>query len=73
MFSIMADEAADVSNKENLSLVLRYVDSSKNIREEFVGFRQCGAETTGNAIKELIINSVRLDEVIALFASFLLW
>ena len=28
MFSIMADEAADVSNKENLSLVLRYVDSS---------------------------------------------
>ena len=33
MFSIMADEAADVSNKENLSLVLRYVDSSKNIRE----------------------------------------
>ena len=28
MFSTMADEAADVSNKENLSLVLRYVDSS---------------------------------------------
>ena len=59
MFSVMADEAADVSNKENLSLVLRYVDSSKNIREEFVGFRLCGEETTGNAIKELIINSVR--------------
>ena len=31
MFSVMADEAAHVSNKENLSLVLRYVDSSKNI------------------------------------------
>ena len=59
MFSVMADEAADVSNKENLSLVLRYVDSSKNIREEFVGFRLCGEETTGNATKELIINSVR--------------
>ena len=59
MFSVTADEAADVSNKENLSLVLRYVDSSKNIREEFVGFRLCGEETTGNAIKELIINSVR--------------
>lgn len=39
MFSVMADGAADISNKENLSLVLRYVDSSKNIREEFVGYR----------------------------------
>ena len=54
MFSIMADEAADVSDKENLSLVLHYVDSSKDIREEFVGFRLCGEETTSNAI-----NSVR--------------
>ena len=46
-------------NKENLSLVLRYVDSSKNIREEFVGYRLCGDETTGNAIRVLIINLVR--------------
>ena len=28
MFSIMADKAADLSNQENLSLVLRFVDSS---------------------------------------------
>ena len=55
----MADGAADISNKENLSLVLRYVDSSKNIREEFVGFRLCGDETIGNAIRVLIINLVR--------------
>ena len=43
------------------SLVLRYVDSSNNIREEFPGFRRCWEETTGNAIKELklITNSVR--------------
>lgn len=59
MFSVMADGEADTSNKENLSLVLRYVDSSKNIREEFVGFRLCGDETTGNAIRVLIINLVR--------------
>ena len=52
MFSVMFDKAADISNKENRSLVLRYVDSSKNIREQFVGFRFCGEETTGNAIKE---------------------
>ena len=43
IFSLMADETADVSNKENLLfLVLRYVGSSKNIREEFVGFYLCG-------------------------------
>ena len=58
MFSIMADEAADVSNQENLSLVLRFVDSSGIIREEFVGFHLCGEETTGEAIKDLILNSI---------------
>ena len=36
--SILADEAADISNKEHLSVVIRFVDSEKNIREEFVGF-----------------------------------
>ena len=34
-------------------------DSSKNIREEFSDFHHCGEETNGNAIKELITNSVR--------------
>ena len=58
MLFIMADEAADVSKKEKLSVVLSFV-GSKNIPEECVGFRQCGEETTGNAIKEFIINSVR--------------
>ena len=58
MFAIMADEAADFSNKENLSLVLRFVDSSANIREEFVGFHLCGEETTGEAIKDLILKSI---------------
>ena len=57
IFSIMANEAADISNKENLSLVLRFVDSARN-REEFVGFRLCGEDTSGEAIKDLIINSV---------------
>ena len=41
MFSVMADEAADVSNRRKLSLVLRYVDFSKNIQEEFSGVRHC--------------------------------
>ena len=48
-----------LTKKLTPSLVLRYVDSSKNIREEFSGARHRWEETTGNAIKELITNSVR--------------
>ena len=55
-FSILADEAADVSNKENLSVVIRYIDGTKNIREEFIGFYVCEAGTAGVAIKEIILN-----------------
>ena len=36
--SIMSDEAADKSNKEDLSVVIRFLDSTKTIREEFVGW-----------------------------------
>ena len=57
LFSVLADEAADVSNKENLSLVVRFVDASRNIREEFVGFHLCDEGTSGEAIKQLILNA----------------
>lgn len=57
-FSVMADEAADISNKENLSVVIRFLDSIKSIREEFVGFHLCEEGTTGQAIKQLIVGAV---------------
>ena len=57
-FSIMSDEAADISNKENLSVVIRFLDSTKTVREEFVGFYRCEDGTTGAAIKDLIIGAV---------------
>ena len=56
-FSILTDEAADISNKEHLSVVVRFVDSEKNIREEFVGFYLCEGGTAGVAIKELILQA----------------
>ena len=41
-FSILADEACDASNKEQMSLVLRFFDFSKlEVREEFFGFIHC--------------------------------
>ena len=57
-FSVIADEATDVSNKENLSLVIRFVDSMQTIREEFVGFHLCEEGTSGRAMKTVITNAV---------------
>ena len=57
-FSVMADEAADISNKENLSVAIRFLDSTNVIWEEFVGFYLCEDGTTGEAIKNLIICAV---------------
>ena len=34
-YSILADEASDCSNQEQFSLVIRFVDSNHNVREEF--------------------------------------
>ena len=57
-FSFMSDEAAGISNKENPSVVIRFLDSTKTVREEFVGFYFCEDVTTGAAIKDLIIGAV---------------
>ena len=41
-FSVVADEVTDVSNKEQLSLVLRYVDpETLLVREDLVGLVEC--------------------------------
>ena len=57
-FSFMSDDAADISNKENPSVVIRFLYSTKTVREEFVGFYFCEDVTTGAAIKDLIIGAV---------------
>ena len=54
-FSICADEAADCSNKEQMPLVIRFVDKDCNIREEFMDFILCDEGTTGRAIADKII------------------
>ena len=40
-YSIIADEEADSPHREQMSLVLRFVDSKMDIREEFVAFLHC--------------------------------
>ena len=55
----MADEAADFSVKEQLSL--RFVDDESNIREEFLEFIHCEDDTSGKAISEVILVQLGVD------------
>ena len=57
-FSILADEASDCSNQEQLSLVIRYVDGDCVIREEFLGFLYCGLGLSGKALAETVLDGL---------------
>ena len=55
-FTVIADEVTDCSNKEQLSLVLRYVSQEdKQIREDFVSFVECDCGITGRALASKIL------------------
>ena len=54
-YCILADEARDCLNKEQMLLVLRFVDSEINIREEFIRFLHCKCKLITDALNELNI------------------
>ena len=55
-FTIIVDEVTDRSNKEQLSLVLRYVSPEDNqIGEDFVAFLECDCSITGRALADKIL------------------
>ena len=55
-FSILADEACDISNKEQQSLVLRFVDENNEIREEIICFLHCDSGLSGELLAKLIMD-----------------
>ena len=57
-FSVLADEATDTSNREQMALVIRFVDSKSEIREVFVGFFECNEGISGEAISKKILEGV---------------
>ena len=57
-YSILADEASDCSNQEQLSLVIRYVDSDCVIRKEFLGFLHCDLGLSGKALAEIVLGGL---------------
>ena len=57
-FAISADEVRDISNQEQLSVVIRFVDADKHIREEFVCFLNVTDGTTGENISQKLLDFV---------------
>ena len=53
-YSILADEAADCGNVEQLIVVFRFADKQCQIREEFLGFVPCKKGLTGDAVATTI-------------------
>ncbi|XP_050119405.1 uncharacterized protein LOC126596788 [Malus sylvestris] len=52
-FSILVDEACDVSVKEQMAMVLRYVDDNGHVIERFVGIQHV-TNTTSSSLKDAI-------------------
>ena len=57
-YSIIADEESDSSNKEQMSLVLRFVDDKMNIREDFIRYIHCSDGLSGNKLALVITNTL---------------
>ena len=57
-YSVLAGKAADISNVEQMALVLRFVDTTGHIREEFVGFVPCDQGLSGEALSNTIMQSI---------------
>ncbi|KAK9749637.1 hypothetical protein RND81_02G140000 [Saponaria officinalis] len=66
-FAILADESADISDKEQMALCLRYVDKMGKVKERLLGIVRVGDTTSLTlkaAIEKLLIeNSLTLSSV----------
>ena len=47
VFTIFAGEGRDCSNKEQMPIIIRYMDEAHNIREDFLALVECEHGTTG--------------------------
>ncbi|XP_046858678.1 52 kDa repressor of the inhibitor of the protein kinase-like [Xenia sp. Carnegie-2017] len=54
-YALIAAETCDISNKEQISLVLRFVVEEFNIREEFFRFIHCSEAMSGKDLASLIL------------------
>ena len=59
LFTVMADEASDVSNKEQLAICIRYLSETDEVSEKFLGFVECNTGVSGEALAEKIIIALK--------------
>lgn len=60
LFSVMADEATDASNQEQLAICIRFVNQSTlQIEEHFLCFSECTTGVTGEAIAECVLHHLQ--------------
>ena len=55
-YSVLADEAFDKSGKEQMSVVIRFVDKECNIREDFLRFVHCDDGVSGEALADKMLS-----------------
>lgn len=60
-FTIIADECSDSSYKEQLSLVIRYVNESMDIREDFLHFLHCCEGLSGQGLFKALMECIKND------------
>ena len=60
-YSVIGDETRDISNSEQLSITIRWVDKDYSIHEDFIGMFQVpktNAETLSMAIEDVLVRCV---------------
>ena len=58
-FSFVADQAIDCSNKEQMPLILRYINASNEIQEWFIMYIHCNTGLTGEALSKKIYETLK--------------
>ena len=58
VYSVIADEATDRSNREQLSITIRFVNDNKPV-EKFLGFQECTSGISGEALADNILEQLK--------------
>ena len=62
-FSILADEACDITSKEQMALCVRFLNDERKIEERFLAFVECGYGQSGEAISKTILETLNLLKI----------
>ena len=57
-YSILVDEVTDCSNREQMPLVLRYVNPQGHIQERFMKVIHCDSGVSAAALKEKVVHCI---------------